>query len=123
MPNIFRSRFEGDFATGLIGRTEFTELSSLPGLPLNLDILPTFLDQVGDFVASRTRRPLSLMESFTKDVVSPVHHIGRLQRLQVSQQTAWEEGNFFGNLMRTEAVADDIIASRMEYLIRVWFNR
>ena len=45
---------------GLIGRTEFTELSSLPELPLDLDMPPTFLDQVGGFVASRTRRPLIL---------------------------------------------------------------
>ena len=72
MPSMFRSQFAGDFAVGLIGHTEFIELSSLPELPLDLDMPPTFLDQVRGFVALRTRMRFSLMKSSTKDAVSPV---------------------------------------------------
>ena len=121
--NRFRSQFMGDFAVGLIGRTEFTELSSLLELPLDIDMPPKFSRKVGGYVASRTRRRLRLMETLTKDVVSPVEHIGHLQRLRVSQQTAWEVRESIDNLMRTEAVTDEITTSRKEQLTWSWFNR
>ena len=46
------------------------------------------------------------MESLTKDLVSPVENIGSLQRLQVSQQAAWEEREFLDDMMTKEVDAD-----------------
>ena len=50
-------------------------------------------------------------------------HIGRLQRLHVSQQAALKENEFTDNLMRTEVAAVKNIALIVNYFTWNWHNR
>ena len=51
------------------------------------------------------------------DVVSPVEHIGLLQQLRVSQQTAWEEREFFDDMMTKEVKPYEKTAMMVGFLI------
>ena len=55
--------------------------------------------------------------------MSPVESIGLLQRLQVSQQTAWEEWEFLDDLMGKEVKADEKTYMMMDYFTWNWHNR
>ena len=98
---MFRSILTVDSAAGPIWRGQCMGSSSMPELTLDLVIPSTFLDQV------RPRRRLSVMHSLSKDVVSPLEHIGCLQlSLRISQQTVWEEREFHDNSIRKGKKAD-----------------
>ena len=60
------------------------------------------------------------MESLKTDIVSPVEHISRLQRLQVYQQDAFGERKFVDNLMRIEVVVDEKNAWMLDYFTWNW---
>ena len=59
---------------------------------------------------------------FTESPIS-VEHIGRLQRMHLSKQAAWEEREFLDAMMRSEVVVDERSAWRIDHFKWSWHNR